>query len=180
MVSPELLTGLGAAAAIFLSSAGSCYGSAHSGVFAMRTHPVLGWKSLIPIVQSGVLAIYGLIIGILLIPKFDGDKEITATDGYRFLAAGLVVGSACLCSGFGIGLFLKLLNRGPPFPPPGPPGPPPPSGAEDAAAEPLLGRPPFPPPGPDAKGFRTMVLVLIFLEAIGLYGLIVGLCAIGK
>lgn len=180
MASPELLTGLGAAAAIFLSSAGSCYASAYSGIFAMRSHPILGLKSLCPIVISGVLAIYGLIIGFLLTHKFDGDSEISATDGYRFLAAGLLVGCACLCSGTGIGMFLNTHNHPHgPTPPPLPP-PPPPSGAE-GSVEPLLGWPPHPPHPPmNEKAFVTMILVLVFLEAIGLYGLIVALFAIGK
>ena len=148
----------------------------------MRTHSDLGLKSLVPIVISGVLAIYGLIIGVILTHKFDDGTEITETDAYRFLAAGLAVGFSCLCSGAGIGIFLNA-HHGPPLPPPGPRGqtpPPLPSGVDAAAVEPLLGHPPSPPPGLSGKSFVTMVLVLIFLEAIGLYGLVVALFAIGK
>ena len=193
-MSGELLNAIGAASAVFLASAGSAYASAHSGRFALRTHRVLGLKSLIPIIISGVLAIYGLIIGVILVHKFEGDEPISDSDGCRYLAGGLLVGFACLSSGVGMGLFLQ-----PPRLPPFPPTPPsPPTGAttatgigggEEAApghggiTEPLLSimGPPPPPPAPhDGKGFVTMVLVFIFLEAIGLYGLIVALFAIGK
>ena len=200
-MSGELLNAIGAASAIFLASAGSAYASSHSGRFALKTHRVLGLKSLIPIIISGVLAIYGLIIGIILVHKFEGDEPISDSDGCRYLAGGLLVGFACLSSGVGMGLFLQPPRHHGPFPPPFPPTPPPPGraatttgvvGGEEAAAghgggltEPLLsmmmGPPPPPPPIPhDGKGFVTMVLVFIFLEAIGLYGLIVALFAIGK
>ena len=106
-MSGELLNAIGAASAIFLASAGSAYASAHSGRFALKTHRVLGLKSLIPIVISGVLAIYGLIIGIILVHKFEGDEPISDSDGCRYLAGGLLVGFACLSSGVGMGLFLQ-------------------------------------------------------------------------
>ena len=200
-MSGELLNAIGAASAIFLASAGSAYASAHSGRFALKTHRVLGLKCLIPIIISGVLAIYGLIVGVILVHKFEGNEPISDSEGCRYLAGGLLVGFACLSSGIGMGLFLQPPRHHGPFPPPFPPTPPPPGGAattavgrgEEAAAghgggltEPLLSMmmgPPPPPPPPiphDGKGFVTMVLVFIFLEAIGLYGLIVALFAIGK
>ena len=197
-MSGELLNAIGAASAVFLASAGSAYASAHSGRFALRTHRVLGLKSLIPIIISGVLAIYGLIIGVILVHKFEGDEPISDSDACRYLAGGLLVGFACLSSGVGMGLFLQPPRHHGPFPLPSPPAPPlPPTGAAatigvgggEAASghggitEPLLSMmgPPPPPPIPhDGKGFVTMVLVFIFLEAIGLYGLIVALFAIGK
>ena len=77
-MSGELLNAIGAASAIFLSSAGSAYASAHSGRFALKAHRNLGLKSLVFIVISGVLAIYGLIIGVILVRNFEGDKTIPA------------------------------------------------------------------------------------------------------
>jgi hypothetical protein len=43
--------------------------------------------------------------------------------------------------------------------------------------EPLLSHPHQlpPPPIPDEKSFKTMILVLIFLESIGLYGFVVSM-----
>ena len=127
--------------------------SAHSGRFALKTHRVLGLKCLIPIIISGVLAIYGLIVGVILVHKFEGDEPISDSDGCRYLAGGLLVGFACLSSGVGMGLFLQPPRHHGPFPPPFPPTPPPPGGSatttvvggEEAAAghggglvEPLL------------------------------------------
>jgi V-type H+-transporting ATPase proteolipid subunit len=111
-MSPDIFTALGAASAIFLSAAGSCYASAHSGVFAIRNHSILGLKSLIPIVQSGVLAIYGLIIALILIHRFNGAAAISESDGFRYLAAGLLAGCSSLWSGVGIGLLIKTLHNG--------------------------------------------------------------------
>ena len=191
-MSGEFLNAIGAASAIFLASAGSAYASAHSGRFALKAHRNLGLKSLVFIVISGVLAIYGVIIGVLLVRKFEGDKQISDSEGCRYLAAGLLVGFACLSSGIGMGIFLQPPRHHGPLPPSFPP---PPAltattgnGEEDATDngginEPLLSvmrSPPPPPPPIDAKGFVTMILVFIFLEAIGLYGLVAALFAIGK
>lgn len=191
-MSGEFLNAIGAASAIFLASAGSAYASAHSGRFALKAHRNLGLKSLVFIVISGVLAIYGLIIGVLLVRKFEGDEPISDSEGCRYLAAGLLVGFACLSSGIGMGIFLQPPRHHGPLPPSFPP---PPAltattgnGEEDATDngginEPLLSvmrSPPPPPPPIDAKGFVTMILVFIFLEAIGLYGLVAALFAIGK
>ena len=96
-VDPTLLTGLGAAVSIFLSATGSAIASAHSGVYAIRVQHDLGAKGLIPIVISGVLSIYGIIISVLLIGKMTPEEGTTLSeaDGYRFLSAGLAVGLAC-------------------------------------------------------------------------------------
>mmetsp|Transcript_33318 Transcript_33318/g.98265 ORF Transcript_33318/g.98265 Transcript_33318/m.98265 type:complete len:193 (-) Transcript_33318:191-769(-) len=192
-MSGELLNAIGASSAVFLASAGSAYASAHSGRFALRAHRNLGLKSLVFIIISGVLAIYGLIVGVLLVQKFEGVEPISDSEGCRYLAAGLLVGFACLCSGIGMGLFLQPPRHHgplPPFPPPPPAtasnggGDGEESAGNGGITEPLLfmmRSPPPPPPVPiDGKGFVTMVLVFIFLEAIGLYGLIVALFAIGK
>lgn len=98
----DFLTALGAAIAIFLSSAGASLGSIPAGVFALRANRTWGWKSFIPIVIAGVLAIYGLIIAVILCGNVD------QTEGYKHLCAGLAVGSACLASGLGIGKFIHI------------------------------------------------------------------------
>lgn len=102
----ELFTGLGAAIAIFLASAGSGIASAPAGVFAIRGRSSL--KEYGPIVIAGVLAIYGFIIASILVTKLsDSSSELTAKDGYKNLSAGLVVGLSCLASGFGMAKFLE-------------------------------------------------------------------------
>lgn len=157
----DFLTALGAAIAIFLSSAGASLGSIPAGVFALRANRTWGWKSFIPIVIAGVLAIYGLIIAVILCGNVD------QTEGYKHLCAGLAVGSACLASGLGIGKFIHIQT---------------PDAArvkvdlEDCttATEPLLAHDTDHTVVSGAEIFKT-VCVLAFIEAIALYGLIVAL-----
>ena len=157
MASPDLMTSLGAALSIFLCSAGSVVGSIQAGLFALRTGG--GWKAFIPIVQAGVLAIYGIIIAVLLC----GQTDIKEEGGYRNFAAGLSVGSACLASGWAMAKFLELHMMAVPRPARS-------SGSQEV---PLLDDalisyqvPPISP---------SLIMVMIFLESIGLYGLIVAL-----
>jgi len=169
-VDPQLLTGLGAALAIFLTSYGSAIASSHSGIFAVRGSDL---RAFIPIVISGVLAIYGIIVAVLLVGKLNHpeDGTMTAVDGYRNLSAGLAVGLACAASGMGLANFIQQINN--PFPPPFP-HPPHPRPDGPPESEPLVGgRRPFPPHPP--VNFVHLCLSLVFLEAIGLYGLIVAL-----
>jgi V-type H+-transporting ATPase 16kDa proteolipid subunit len=166
--SPELLTGLGAAASIFLSSIGSAIASVHGGMYAL--HSPFGWYGFGPVIIGGVLSIYGLIIAIILCGKLNATSILSESDGYRHLSAGLAVGFACLCSGMGMGQFVKMSMS------------PPPSSSshsrneDDDAAQPLL----FSGTSMTAPTFfffpktiTRLMLVLVFLEAIGLYGLIV-------
>ena len=160
-INPELMTGLGAAASVFLSSAGSAYASIHGGEFALKSP--YGFVGFSPIIIGGVLSIYGLIVAVLLGGKM-GNSTLEETDGYRNLSVGLSVGLACLCSGVGLGKFIKTSMTSHVA-----------LGQEaDAATRPLLGGAStqavaFP------KSIVRILLCLCFLEAIGLYGLIVGL-----
>ncbi|EEC43673.1 predicted protein [Phaeodactylum tricornutum CCAP 1055/1] len=141
-VNGELLTGLGIALAIFLSSVGACYGSVYAGVFALR-HASRGILSFAPVGIAGVLAIYGTIISMLLCGKLGSDHTLSAAEGYRYLASGLSVGLACFSSGLGIGKFLQEHVNG----------------ASLYTTTSML----------------PLLVVLVFLEAIGLYGLVVAL-----
>jgi ATP synthase proteolipid subunit len=171
--SPELLTGLGAASAIFLCSAGACAASAPAGIYAMRTTPAHGIiKAFIPIVIGGVLAIYGIIVAVIL--SFKISDGMDAVTGYKALTSGLSVGLACLASGMGMAKFLQdYMSSTPGF-----------FAAKSSAAttngngapesQPLLGGNSglfveFPTPS------WTFFCVYVFLEAVGLYGLIVAL-----
>jgi V-type H+-transporting ATPase 16kDa proteolipid subunit len=155
--SPELLTGLGAAASIFLTSAGAAVASVEAGKYAMRSSGIM---SFAPIIISGVLAIYGIIVSALLAYKIRDSTD--AVSGYKNLSAGLSVGLACLVSGMGMARFMKDSID---------------SSEEEATAasqqEPLirssmankmLARPSI-----------RFLMVMTFLEAIGLYGLIIAL-----
>ena len=117
--------------------------------------------AMVPVIQAGVLAVYGIIISYLLQKKLDASQEPSLDEGYKYLCAGLAVGVSCFTSGYGMGKFLKQLNndnwyfvrRGHK------------DETENASRK---------------MSFVTFVLCLIFLEAIGFYGLIVALYLVGN
>lgn len=165
-----LFIGLGAAMAIGLSGAGTALAAPSAALFAMRHHRYQPWYiTWAPMVVSGVLSIYGLIIGILLaIPTLEisdnppDDHYIPKDTGYRLFAAGLVVGLPCLVSGAGIGAFLHRFSM------------------EDAPYHMMQGQGEEQPLMPSASSKQiipawALILNLAFMEAIGLYGLIIAL-----
>ena len=176
---PNLLTGLGAVLSLFFSAAGSALASAHAGIFALNDKQ--SYKSFVPIVQAGVLSIYGLIIAVLLIGKLgggdssDGVAVLSTVQGYRNLCAGLANGLGSWASGWGMSIFIKQLND---------------SGAivghgGEGSTQSELQRPLIQGSGDNASAsssidFKKLVMCMIYLEAIGLYGLIVALFLIGK
>ena len=192
MIDPQLLTGLGCAASMFLCAAGSAYASSYSGVYAVRSSDIKGFA---PIVISGVLAIYGIIVSVILAYKLNNlsaDSIMTQGEGYRNLSAGLSVGFACLASGVGMAFFIKELNQqehhhhnpawsalpaayGSPETESLLPGQPREvttgNGASAGAAVVTRPTPPV--------NFVYLCLCLTFLEAIGLYGLIVAIFLMG-
>eukprot|EP00537_Pseudo-nitzschia_pungens_P005048 CAMPEP_0172365296 /NCGR_PEP_ID=MMETSP1060-20121228/8375_1 /TAXON_ID=37318 /ORGANISM="Pseudo-nitzschia pungens, Strain cf. cingulata" /LENGTH=176 /DNA_ID=CAMNT_0013088519 /DNA_START=86 /DNA_END=616 /DNA_ORIENTATION=+ len=168
---PRLLTGLGCALSIFLSSTGSAIASAEGATYAVRaTNGYI--RALVPIVIAGVLAIYGIIISYLLISRMDDD--MSAINGYKLLSAGLSVGLACLASGYGMSKFIQQLNNGIHSPP----GWKPPTNERVEATPLIAGRQGVLDVYSDDL-FRKTVLSLMYLEAIALYGLIVALLLIG-
>mmetsp|Transcript_979 Transcript_979/g.1231 ORF Transcript_979/g.1231 Transcript_979/m.1231 type:complete len:175 (+) Transcript_979:200-724(+) len=169
MANAELMTGLGAAFSVFLSCLGSAYATVYAGVFALRSsNGLLGFT---PVVIAGVLAIYGIIIAVILSGKLNDDKNpLTEADGYKHLSAGLSVGFACLASGLGIGKFLQTLFVIDLTQKSATPSSSATVAGSDSADQPLL----------DSAPKRTshigqVLTVLVFIEAIGLYGLIVAL-----
>ena len=176
---PHLLTAIGCALSIFLSAMGSAIGSAHGAIYAVNGPSFLAF---VPIVTAGVLAIYGPIIGYFLVMKLN-DPGLTPVDGYKNLAAGLSVGLACLASGTGMSIFLRQLNDGRCAK-----APPASADAEPVSAEraPLISTAgsvttTVPTGGTYGKeSFRKIIFANIFLEAIGLYGLIIALMLVYK
>ena len=193
MTNPYLLTSLGAAAAISFSCLGSAVSSCVAASYAMA---MKGWACHIPIIVSGVLAVYGLIIGALLVSKLRGnashDSVMGDWEGYANLAAGLAVGLPCYVSGMSLAGFLTdslynddeycdLYDDD--------------DGNNNRAITPKMYQSLLPAgtvrnttsasrsqprslknPRPVTMKF---VLMLTFLEALGLYGLIVALLLIG-
>jgi V-type H+-transporting ATPase proteolipid subunit len=154
---PKLMTGLGAVLSLFLASTGAALGTVPAGTFALRSNA--GFRSFYPIMIAGVLAIYGTILAVILSNKINDDLDTTA--GYKNFTAGLATGLACFASGNGLGGFIITNLEGNEVTP------------TEGQQSLLAGsqRRVSSPPVPTIK----FLMVLVFLEAIGLYGLIVGL-----
>lgn len=169
------MTGLGAALSIFLSASGASVASIPASAYAVHPKATRNvFFAFAPIVISGVLAIYGAIIAVILAHQMSSSSssnsstttsDMSETDGYRHFASGLTVGLGCLASGMGLAGFLRanLTTE---------------TDTTLASAihderEPLMST--------SRMGGSPMIptirflMVLTFLEAIGLYSLIVAL-----
>lgn len=141
---------MGAASALIFSCLGSAYGSAKAGIGVAQLGilaPEKIMRAIVPVVMAGILGIYGLIVGILILTGIEpgvekGIGQYGAFQGYIHLGAGLSAGMASLAAGLTIGIVGDSSVR--------------------AYAR-------------QDRVFVAMVLMLIFAEALGLYGLIVAL-----
>ncbi|XP_035221463.1 V-type proton ATPase 16 kDa proteolipid subunit-like [Stegodyphus dumicola] len=137
---------MGASVAMILSSLGAVYGTLKSGTAisaAGTVRPDLVMKSLIPVVMSGIVAIYGLVEAILIANSiFSSAEGYTLYTGFLHFGAGLTVGLSGMGSGYAIGLVGE-------------------AGVRYSVQQPNL--------------FVAIILMLIFAEVLGLYGLIIGL-----
>ncbi|GIY72447.1 v-type proton ATPase 16 kDa proteolipid subunit [Caerostris darwini] len=136
---------MGCASAMVFSALGAAYGTAKSGVgiscmSIMR--PELIMKSIIPVVMSGIIAIYGLVVAVLIANGINKPSTYSPFSGFMHFGAGLSVGLSGLAAGCAIGIVGDAGVRG-------------------TAQQPRL--------------FVGMILILIFAEVLGLYGLIVAL-----
>jgi len=174
---------LGITSAVVLGNMGSAWGTWKAGVSIVHTgirHPSSVMKNIIPVVMAGVIGIYGLIVGVILAENVTSptNKRINAYSiytGAAHLAAGLCCGLSGFCAGGCIGIVGDTGIRSVGyrasaislFPtsaeiagysniPDGDTGEI--SGAED-----------------QNKLFVGMLIMLIFSEALALYGLIVAL-----
>lgn len=135
----------GCAASLILSCAGAAIGTAKSGIGIAGIgtfKPELIMKSLIPVVMSGILSVYGLVVSVLIAGDLAPNEEYTLFNGFMHLACGLCVGFACLASGYAIGIVGD-------------------EGVRQFMHQPRL--------------FVGIVLILIFAEVLGLYGMIIAL-----
>jgi V-type H+-transporting ATPase proteolipid subunit len=102
-------------------------------------------KCLIPVVMSGIIAVYALVISVLIAQDLTAPgsgSTYTLFSGFTHLASGLSVGLAGLAAGYCIGMV------------------------GDNGVRCYMDQ---------GKVFVGMVLILIFGEVLGLYGLIIGL-----
>ncbi|KAJ7212120.1 hypothetical protein GGX14DRAFT_550754 [Mycena pura] len=134
----------GAASATVLSTVGAAFGTAKAGIgiAGLGTFkPELIMKSLIPVVMSGIIAVYGLVVSVLIVGSLLPNNYPLAA-GFIHLGAGLACGFTGMAAGYAIGLV------------------------GDSCVRAYVH---------EQKVFVGMVLILIFAEVLGLYGLIVAL-----
>lgn len=127
---------------------GAAYGTAKAGAgISLMGHmrPDLVMKSILPVVMAGVIGIYGLIVAVLIINGIPDPGD----GGVYTFREGFRHLAAGLCVGFsgiGAGYAIGLVGD---------------IGARMTGLQPKL--------------FVPLVLIMIFAEALALYGLIVGL-----
>ncbi|CAK7269579.1 v-type proton ATPase 16 kDa proteolipid subunit 2 [Sporothrix epigloea] len=138
----------GIASAMILGSMGAAYGTAKSGIGIAGVgtfRPDLIMKCLIPVVMSGIIAVYALVISVLIAQDLappSSSNHYSLFNGFMHLACGISVGATGLAAGYCIGVV------------------------GDKGVRAYLEQ---------SRIFVGMVLILIFGEVLGLYGLIVGL-----
>ncbi|KAF4312226.1 ATPase V0 complex proteolipid subunit C [Lasiodiplodia theobromae] len=126
----------GIAFAMIFGCVGAAYGTAKSGI------GISG--SLIPVVMSGIIAVYALVIAVLIAGDMGPPpgQNYSLFSGFMHLACGLSVGLTGTAAGYAIGKVGDM-------------------GVRSYMQQ--------------SRIFVGMVLILIFGEVLGLYGLIVGL-----
>ncbi|KAL3418884.1 V-type proton ATPase proteolipid subunit 2 [Phlyctema vagabunda] len=135
----------GIGSAMIFGCLGAAYGTAKSGIGISGVgtfRPDLIMKSLIPVVMSGIIAVYSLVIAVLIAGDMTPDQSYDLFRGFMHLACGLSVGLTGLAAGYAIGVVGDM-------------------GVRSYMLQ--------------SRIFVGMVLILIFGEVLGLYGLIVAL-----
>ena len=142
---------MGVTSALVFANIGAAYGTAKSGVGIASMgvmNPGLVMRNIIPVVMAGVLGIYGLIVAVILTGSITR-PEFSENKAYFSSFSGYAFLSAGLCcglSGLAAGMAIGVVG--------------------DAGVRAV---------GQQEKLFVGMILILIFAEALGLYGLIVAL-----
>ena len=145
---------MGLTSALVFSNLGAAYGTAKSGVGIASIgvlKPGLVFKSLIPVVMAGILGIYGLIVAVIL----QGRIQYTDSTYYSNPAQykynpycgykHLASGLCCGLSSLAAGLAIGVVGD---------------AGVRANAQKDI---------------FVGVILILIFAEALGLYGLIIAI-----
>jgi V-type H+-transporting ATPase proteolipid subunit len=175
----------GVAAAVCLSNWGSAIGTWKAGISIVHTgirHPSSVMKNVIPIVMAGVIGIYGLIVAVIIsqsivTPSTERNNAYSTYTGLAHLCAGLCCGVSGLAAGACIGIVGDYGIRAVGyrasqitlFP-------------SDKEAAGYSTIPDEDRGGDDVSGsddqnklFVGMLIMLIFSEALALYGMIVSL-----
>jgi V-type H+-transporting ATPase proteolipid subunit len=128
---------------------GAAYGTAKSGVGISSMgvlNPSLVMRNIIPVVMAGVLGIYGLIVAVIIQGSIQPPQNGMSVYSLYTGFAHLAAGLCCGLSGMAAGMAIGVVG--------------------DAGVRAV---------GQQEKLFVGMILILIFAEALGLYGLIVAL-----
>mmetsp|Transcript_30149 Transcript_30149/g.69115 ORF Transcript_30149/g.69115 Transcript_30149/m.69115 type:complete len:169 (-) Transcript_30149:95-601(-) len=140
---------MGVTSALVFANVGAAYGSAKSGIGIASMgvmNPGLVMRNIIPVVMAGVLGIYGLIVAVIIQGSITAPQQGVASYSLYTGFANLAAGLTCGLSGLAAGLAIGIVG--------------------DAGVRAV---------GQQEKLFVGMILILIFAEALGLYGLIVAL-----
>ena len=142
---------MGVSAALCFANIGAAYGTAKSGVGIASMgvmNPQLVMRNIIPVVMAGVLGIYGLIVAVIIQGSITAPTSGTGETKYSSFSgyAHLAAGLCCGLSGLAAGMAIGIVG--------------------DAGVRAV---------GQQERLFVGMILILIFAEALGLYGLIVAL-----
>lgn len=177
---------MGAAACMILANFGSAWGTWRAGLGVCNmgiTYPKGVIKNIVPIVMAGVLGIYGLIVAVIITqgitpPSASMTTTYSVYNAWSHLAAGLCCGCSCLAAGGTIGMigdvgvrcFGMKASAGKRAWASG-------EGADaGAAADTSAGMGGDQVSAEDAnKLYVGLLIMLIFSEALALYGLIVAL-----
>jgi len=169
----------GAASCIILANFGSAWGTWKAGMGVCKMgidYPKGVIKNIVPIVMAGVLGIYGLIVSVILAqairpPGEGGYPTYSLFNGYAHMAAGLCCGISCLAAGGTIGVIgdagvqaygLKASGGSRAW-------------ATDAGGDNVDGVSSADNVDGANKLYVGLLIMLIFSEALALYGLIVAL-----
>ena len=140
---------MGVAASIIFANLGSAYGTAKAGVGVCSMgvfRPDVVMKNMLPVIMAGILGIYGLIASIIMVYAIAAPDSV-GTHYSSFSGYGhLAAGLSCGLSCLAAGLSIGI--------------------AGDAGVRAC---------GQQEKIYVGMVLMLIFGEALALYGLIVAI-----
>lgn len=88
------------------TGAGAAIGTAKSGIAIAGIgifKSELIMKSLIPVVMSGILGVYSLVVSVLIAGDLGPTQSYSLFQGFLHLGAGLAVGASGLAAGYAIG-----------------------------------------------------------------------------
>ena len=141
---------MGIASALVFANLGAAYGTAKSGVGICSIgvmRPELVFKSLIPGIMAGILGIYGLIVSVIYLGGITETMDASKPPLYTPYKGykHLAGGMCCGLSALGAGLTIGIVGD---------------AGVRANAQKDI---------------YVGMILILIFAEALGLYGLIVAI-----